>query len=82
MEYAPGTKITSTAAITAAGLDAPAIARRATEAYLLQILRHGFFHAGPPAPLPARLLPCWLLRCWCAAAFWPAALRSASGKHG
>lgn len=47
MEYAPGTKITSTAAITAAGLDAPAIARRATEAYLLQILRHGFFHADP-----------------------------------
>ena len=43
---AAGIKITNTAGIEAAGLDAPAVARRATESYLIQILRHGFFHAG------------------------------------
>ena len=48
LEYAPGVKITDITRIQAAGLDAPAVARRATEAYLLQILRHGFFHAGKP----------------------------------
>ena len=42
----PGVKITNTAGIAAAGLDAPRVAQRATEAYLIQILRHGFFHAG------------------------------------
>ncbi|PSC67309.1 putative aarF domain-containing kinase chloroplastic [Micractinium conductrix] len=47
LEYAPGVKITDITRIQAAGLDAPAVARRATEAYLLQILRHGFFHADP-----------------------------------
>ena len=46
LEYAPGIKVTNVAAITAAGLDAPAVAQRATESYLIQILRHGFFHAG------------------------------------
>ena len=46
LEYAPGIKITNVGAITAAGLDAPAVAQRATESYLIQILRHGFFHAG------------------------------------
>ena len=46
LEYAPGIKVTDVAAISAAGLDAAAIARRATESYLLQILQHGFFHAG------------------------------------
>ncbi len=33
--------------VTAAGLDAKAVAQRATEAYLIQILRQGFFHADP-----------------------------------
>jgi predicted unusual protein kinase regulating ubiquinone biosynthesis (AarF/ABC1/UbiB family) len=47
MEYAPGLKITDVRGIEAAGVDARAVARRATEAYLLQILRHGFFHADP-----------------------------------
>ena len=28
-------------------MDAKLIANRATEAYLIQILRHGFFHADP-----------------------------------
>lgn len=47
LEYMPGVKITNTAGIAAAGLDAPRIAQRATESYLIQILRHGFFHADP-----------------------------------
>ncbi|KAI7839932.1 hypothetical protein COHA_006326 [Chlorella ohadii] len=47
LEYMPGVKITNVAGIEAAGLDAPRIAQRATESYLIQILRHGFFHADP-----------------------------------
>jgi hypothetical protein len=47
MEYLPGPKITDVAAIQAMGLDPKPIAKRATEAYLLQILTHGFFHADP-----------------------------------
>lgn len=47
MEYMPGPKIIDIKAIRAAGLDAKVIAKRATEAYLIQILRHGFFHADP-----------------------------------
>lgn len=47
MEYLPGVKITDTGAILAAGLDAKTIAQRSTEAYLIQILKHGFYHADP-----------------------------------
>ncbi len=47
MEYMPGPKITDLQAIERADLDAKLIANRATEAYLIQILRHGFFHADP-----------------------------------
>ena len=47
MEYLPGPKITDIRAIEGAGLDAKLIAKRATEAYLIQILKHGFFHADP-----------------------------------
>ena len=47
MEYLPGPKVTDLKAIERAGLDAKLIAKRATEAYLIQILRHGFFHADP-----------------------------------
>lgn len=47
MEYLPGPKITDLGAIEGAGLDAKLIAKRATEAYLIQILKHGFFHADP-----------------------------------
>ncbi len=39
-------QITDTTSLAAAGLDTTLVARRATEAYLLQILRHGFLHAG------------------------------------
>ena len=34
-------------ALLAADLDPKLIARRATESYLIQILKHGFFHADP-----------------------------------
>lgn len=47
MEYMPGPKITDLNAITNAGLEAKLVAKRATEAYLIQILKHGFFHADP-----------------------------------
>ena len=47
MEYLPGPKITDLQAIERAGLDAKLIAKRATESYLIQILKHGFFHADP-----------------------------------
>ncbi len=47
MEYLPGPKITDIAAIQAFGLDPKLVAKRATEAYLLQILTHGFFHSDP-----------------------------------
>ena len=47
MEYLPGPKITDVNAITQSGLDATVIAKRATESYLIQILKHGFFHADP-----------------------------------
>ena len=47
MEYLPGIKITDAAGIARAGLDGPAAARAATESFLLQILKHGFFHADP-----------------------------------
>jgi hypothetical protein len=38
-------QISDVAAIQAAGLDTAAVAKRATESYLIQILKHGFFHA-------------------------------------
>lgn len=47
LEYVPGIKITDTKSIKSFGLDTSSLARRATESYLLQILRHGFFHADP-----------------------------------
>lgn len=47
LEYMPGIKITNVGAIKKAGLDTGVIAKRATESYLIQILRHGFFHADP-----------------------------------
>ena len=45
-------QITDLAGLAAAGLDGGQVAVRATEAYLLQILRHGFLHAGIPPLLP------------------------------
>lgn len=47
MKYMPGTKISDAAQLRAQGLDTRLIARRATESYLLQILKFGFFHADP-----------------------------------
>ena len=39
-----GVKVSDRARLEAGGPDVDSIARRATEAYLIQILRHGFFH--------------------------------------
>ncbi|KAF8066232.1 ABC1K7 [Scenedesmus sp. PABB004] len=47
LEYLPGVKITDAARLQAAGIATDLVARRATEAYLMQVLRHGFFHADP-----------------------------------
>ncbi|KAF5837683.1 ABC1 family-domain-containing protein [Dunaliella salina] len=47
LEYLPGPKISSKEELLAAGLQTDIIAQRATEAYLIQILRNGFFHADP-----------------------------------
>ena len=47
LTYMPGIKITNVAALRASGLDGAAVARRATEAYLVQILQHGFLHSDP-----------------------------------
>jgi len=47
LEYCPGVKISDIAALGASGLDVDTVARRATESYLIQILKHGFFHADP-----------------------------------
>ncbi|MGJ5674716.1 MAG: ABC1 kinase family protein [Nostochopsis sp.] len=47
LEYAPGIKISQYEAIEAAGLDRKQIARQGAQAYLLQLLDNGFFHADP-----------------------------------
>ncbi|MDX2255383.1 MAG: AarF/ABC1/UbiB kinase family protein [Pseudanabaenaceae cyanobacterium bins.39] len=47
LEYVPGIKVSNYAALEAAGLDRSAIARIGAEAYLEQLLNHGFFHADP-----------------------------------
>ena len=47
MEYLPGVKINDKVALETMNIDTKLIAKRATEAYLLQILRTGFFHADP-----------------------------------
>jgi len=47
MEYMPGIKINRKRDLVKAGLDEKAIAKSAVESYLIQILRHGFFHADP-----------------------------------
>jgi len=47
LEYMPGIKISNYEALEAAGLDRKAIARIGAEAYLEQLLNHGFFHADP-----------------------------------
>ncbi len=47
LEYAPGIKITQYEALEAAGLDRKILARQGAQAYLLQLLDNGFFHADP-----------------------------------
>eukprot|EP00798_Chlamydomonas_sp_ICE-L_P025773 gene25774-11439_t len=47
LEYVPGVKINNGEAIDKMGLSRQKLARYAVESYLLQILRHGFFHADP-----------------------------------
>lgn len=47
LEYAPGIKISHYEALEAAGIDRKIIARQGAEAYLHQLLNHGFFHADP-----------------------------------
>ena len=47
LQYLPGIKVTAAAEIAAAGLDGATIARYSTESLLMQLLRHGFFHADP-----------------------------------
>ncbi|GMI73317.1 salt-induced ABC1 kinase 1 [Hibiscus trionum] len=47
LEYAPGIKINQLDALDARGYNRSRISSRAIEAYLIQILRTGFFHADP-----------------------------------
>ncbi|MEH1906460.1 MAG: AarF/ABC1/UbiB kinase family protein [Nostoc sp.] len=47
LEYLPGIKISQYEALEAAGLDRKAIARQGAQAYLIQLLNSGFFHADP-----------------------------------
>ncbi len=47
LEYAPGIKISHYEALEAAGIDRKIVARQGAEAYLHQLLNHGFFHADP-----------------------------------
>lgn len=44
MEFVPGVKISDTDALAAMGVDPVVVARRSAEAFLIQVLRHGFFH--------------------------------------
>lgn len=47
LEYLPGIKISQYEALEAAGLDRKVLARQGAQAYLLQLLDNGFFHADP-----------------------------------
>ncbi len=47
LEYLPGIKISHNEALEAAGLDRSRLAKLGAEAYLHQLLHHGFFHADP-----------------------------------
>lgn len=47
LEYMPGIKISDYAALEAANLDRQRISQLNAEAYLRQVLNHGFFHADP-----------------------------------
>eukprot|EP00850_Spirogloea_muscicola_P018201 SM000164S02263 [mRNA] locus=s164:175492:181328:- [translate_table: standard] len=47
LEYLPGIKINNVGLLDAGGFSRPKLASYAIEAYLIQILRTGFFHADP-----------------------------------
>ncbi|KAJ4730239.1 Protein kinase [Melia azedarach] len=47
LEYVPGVKINELKSLDLRGFSRPQIASRAIEAYLIQILKTGFFHADP-----------------------------------
>jgi len=47
LEYVPGIKISNYEALEASGLDRRKLANMGAEAYLLQLLNDGFFHADP-----------------------------------
>ncbi|UKO99304.1 ABC1 kinase family protein [Nostoc sp. UHCC 0870] len=47
LEYLPGIKISQYEALEAAGIDRKAVARQGAQAYLIQLLNDGFFHADP-----------------------------------
>jgi predicted unusual protein kinase regulating ubiquinone biosynthesis (AarF/ABC1/UbiB family) len=47
MEYMPGIKVNHFEALSAAGIDRRIVARLGAQAYLRQVLHHGFFHADP-----------------------------------
>ena len=45
LEYLPGIKISDVTALRSAGIDTKLVARRATEAYLIQLLQTSFLHS-------------------------------------
>ncbi|XP_020579949.1 uncharacterized protein LOC110024366 isoform X3 [Phalaenopsis equestris] len=47
LEYVPGIKINNLSQIDVSGINRSLIASRAIEAYLIQLLKTGFFHADP-----------------------------------
>ncbi|BAY34095.1 hypothetical protein NIES2107_60000 [Nostoc carneum NIES-2107] len=47
LEYVPGIKISQYEALEAAGIDRKVVARQGAQAYLIQLLNNGFFHADP-----------------------------------
>lgn len=47
MEYVPGIKISDVSSLRAKGFDPTELARQSGEAFMIQLLRHGFFHCDP-----------------------------------
>lgn len=56
LEYIDGIKVSDLPALSAAGLDRCAIARRGADAFLRMVLIHGFFH-GDPHPGNVFIMP-------------------------
>jgi predicted unusual protein kinase regulating ubiquinone biosynthesis (AarF/ABC1/UbiB family) len=47
MEYVPGVKISDVPKIEAMGFSTVDLARQSGESFMLQLLRHGYFHCDP-----------------------------------